>query len=308
MIAAKYKRLTSLFIILSATYIALTVLLPPDKAALAKYHLTASQAIALGLTISLPYLVIWFIALVGYLRLRSYTDSIAHTKDGDAFLRMSQGIFLFAAWLPISAIMGSLTAWYGRDNQSSMALMTAVNNYVNIIILFAAFWIIYQSSKQLLAIVKRPISVMPLPLMLIFLTFSALYVFMVLHDPARQFSTKEVSVATYYLPDWLTITTIVIPRLIMWFLGIQAVCNLFVYRSRVKGPIYKQALNNLARGIAWVVVTIIVLRCYQSLSSQLSHLSLALILLVIYALLILISVGYVLIAKGAKKLQRIEEI
>ena len=88
----------------------------------------------------------------------------------------------------------------------------------------------------------------------------------------------------------------------------QAAYNLYLYRKGVKGPIYKKALNDLASGLSWIIITVIVLRCFESISSELTQLSLGLILLVIYVLLVFISGGYVLISRGAKKLQMIEEV
>ncbi len=129
-----------------------------------------------------------------------------------------------------------------------------------------------------------------------------------LEDSARQAPTHSVSIASYYLPDWLIITTIVIPRLILWFWGIKAVEDIYMYRKKIKGKIYKVALQNVARGIAAVVVATILLRCFQSLSSPIGELSLALIILLIYLLLIAIGIGYVLIYKGAKQLQKIEDL
>jgi hypothetical protein len=50
-----------------------------------------------------------------------------------------------------------------------------------------------------------------------------------------------------------------------------------------------------------------VMRCIQSLTNPLNHLSLAMLILIIYLLLLLMCVCYVLIAKGARYLQAIEE-
>ncbi len=308
MILSKYKLFTSIFVALGAMYIGLTVLLPPDKAILMKYKITDQRLVVLALTVAIPYLIIWFIALIGYLRLKSYAKAIEGSKDGAAFTIMSRGVMLLTLWLPLSTILGAITTWYARVHPASAVLMASLSNYFTLLLLFAAFLTINRSSGKLLAIIKKPVPALPQLHMIAYIALTTLYVFMVLHDPVRQFPNHDVRMATYYLPDWLTITTIVIPRLISWYLGIQAVYNIYLYRKKIKGPIYKQALDNLAKGVAWVVLTVIVLRCYQSLSSQLSHLSLGLILLVVYAILILISVGYILIAKGAKSLQLIEEV
>ena len=308
MILSRYKKLTGGFVGLSILYLALTILLPPDKASLAKYHITVGQDILLTLTIAIPVIGIWIIALIGYLRFKSYTETILKGKDGNSFKVMAQGIFLLSVWLPLSSILGSLTSGYYRAHPSSTPEMVYLNNYLNLIILFLAFWIFYQGTSKLLGVIKKPVPRLPQPLMMLYISFSALYLLLVLHDPARQFPTQHVAVAAYYLPDWLTVITLVIPRLISWHFGMQAVYNLFLYRKGVKGPIYKNALNDLANGLSWIVITVIVLRCFESISSQLTRLSLGVILLVIYLLLVLISVGYVLISRGAKKLQMIEEV
>jgi hypothetical protein len=308
MLVMTYKKLTGLFIVFSIAYLLLSILLPLDKASLAKYHLTSGSAAALTFTVTIPYLVIWFIALVGYLRLKAYTEAIGDGKDGEAFAMISKGILCLSLWLPVSALIGSATTGYFHANHSSTPLMINLNNYANLIILFPAFLLVNLGSKKLLTIIRKPEAALPQTIMMVFIGFSALYVFLVLRDPARQFPTHSVSTASYYLPDWLIVTTIIIPRLITWFLGVQAIHNIYLYRNKIKGLIYKDALKSLANGIGGVVLTVVVLRCFQSLSSQLNQLSLSLILLIVYLLLILISIGYILIAKGAKSLQKIEEI
>jgi hypothetical protein len=308
MIIARNKKLAAFFTILSIIYLSLSVLVPPDKVTLARYHITRSQDAGLTFTITIPYLIIWFVALVGYSRLKSYSDKISRSKDGAAFQTISKGILWLSLWLPISAVMNTLFNSYYHYHPSATAWLVNVNNYLNIILLLTAFWFIYNGTKQLLGVIKKPSSQLPLALTVLFITFSAYYLFLVLQDPSRQFPTAHVAAATYYLPDWLTILLIVIPRLITWHLGMQAVYNLYLYCKNVKGPIYKRALNDLTAGLAWVVITIIILRCFESLASQLTSLSLGIILLLIYFLLALVAIGYSWIARGAKKLQRIEEI
>lgn len=307
-IALKYKKLSGLFILFSVIYLAQSALIKPDKATLDKYHLSMAQVIVLTMTVAIPYLVIWFIGLVGYLRFQSYANSIAHTKDGEAFKTMAQGILLLTLWLPLSAVLGDVITQYYRMHPSSTAAMVNINNYFNLLLLFPAFILLNVGASDLLPLIKRKNHSLPQRPIMIGLCLAAAYTFLVFHDPARQFPTKTVPVASYYLPDWAIFFTVVVPRLIMWFLGAQAVYTISLYRNKVKGTLYKQALDNLARGIAWVVLTTIVLRCFQSLSGPLERLSVGLILLLVYTLLVIIAIGYILIAKGARRLQRIEEL
>jgi hypothetical protein len=303
----KYKKLTGLFIVFSIVYLLQAFLTKPDQATLDKYHISPAQALVLTLTIAIPYVLIWFVALGGYLRFRLYTDKIAKSKDGKAFGTMAEGVLWLALWLPFSAIVGNLTTQYYRSHPQATDIMVNINNYANILMLFVSFVLLSKGASGLLSLIRRPHLSMPTTGIIITICLSSIYVYLVFHDPARQFPTRDVPVAAYYLPDWAILTTIIIPRLIMWYLGARTVYILFLYRNKVKGRLYKNALENLARGLGCVVLLSIILRCFQSLTTLLSNLSIGAILLVIYALLLLIAVGYILIAKGAKSLQMIEE-
>lgn len=297
------------FVLLAFIYIGQTLFLPKDQATLERYNLSTTQLNLLLITIIIPYLVIWFIALGGYLGLRAYAASIRKSRDGVALSTISLGLLFLVSWMPLSAVFGAQTDYMERSNHGLTPTMVIINNYFNLIIMAAAFYFLYKGSLRLLGIVKKAVAPgLPQWLILPYIALAALYVFLVLNDAARQTPTTSVNIASYYLPDWLIVTTIIIPRLIIWFWGLHAIYNVATYQLKVKGSIYKEALNDTAKGLSWVIVAAIVLRCFQSLSVQLSELTLGFILLIVYALLVLMSIGYILISRGAKNLKRIEEL
>jgi hypothetical protein len=302
-----HKKIFGLFIILALVYAGQSLLMPPDQTTLDRYDISRTQLSLILLTIILPYIVIWFIALRGYLSLRVYTQTIKASRDGRAFNLIAKGLLALALWMPVTAIVTAQTDYLYQADHSLTPLMIMLQNYLNLVIISMALLLIYKGSLRLLKLVRKTPVGLPLWFLLTYIGLAALYVFLVLHDPARQAPTQAVEVATYYLPDWLIMTTIVIPRLLMWFLGAQAAYNIITYSLKVKGTIYKEALGDLAKGIGWVVVSVIALRCFQSLSGPMGELGLPLMLLIIYALLALIAVGYVFISRGARKLKRIEE-
>lgn len=302
-------RFTSLFfLVMSAVYIAAMVLPKPDKVSLAKYDVSAGQLKMLVLTIALPYVIIWLFALLGYVRFKSYADSIKDSRDGAAVTQISRGLLLLAIWLPISAVVNSLSSIYYHAHPSATPTMVILVNYINLALLFPGFFILNKGSRKLLSIAKTTVNAVSQRTVLLFICFSALYVMLTLKDSARFAPTHSVATASYYLPDWLIITTVVIPQLIMWFLGVQAIEDIYLYRKKIKGKLYKVALNNFARGIAGIVLATILLRCFQSLSSPIGELSLALVFLLVYLLLVALAIGYVLVARGAKALQKIEDL
>ncbi len=303
------KIIPLVFLALTFVYLAQSILIRPDAAVLQKYHITENQAIFLTLTIALPYIVIWFIALFGYLRLAAYAALIKDSKDGKAFVAISNGILAVTLWLPISTILSNFATYMHSSHPSATAITVQTSNYINLIIFFAGFFMINEGAQKLLKVIKgRHYSSRQIAINSVFIISSVFYIYLVLNDPARRFPSGEVHLATYYLPDWLIISTIVIPRLIVWFLGVQAVRAILDYSRKVKGSIYRSALGSLAKGLAFVVISSIVLRYFQSLSISLNKLSLNFLLAVVYLLLILISIGYVLIARGSKKLKLIEEL
>ena len=305
MLVLEHKRLSAAFIVLSAIYIAQN-LATPDPQTLHKYHVTRGQVEMLALTVALPYIAIWFVALVGYLGLRKYSQTISKSKDGQAFRPISWGILLLTLWLPLSAVLGGWFSALYRAHPGQTAHLTQLNNYLNMLLLLAAFIFIDQGAKRLVSLTSRVKRAPNQKLILLYIAFAVCYVWLVLSDPSRR-QSHGTTVATYYQPDWLVITTIVIPRLITWFLGAQAVQNIYFYARKVKGPIYKAALRDLAYGIAGVSILIISLRCLQSLTNQLERLSLGGLLILVYALVIIIGIAYFYLAKGSRKLLRIEE-
>jgi len=304
---AKYYPIAGLYVVFSGLYLWLSLITPADQETLRKYHISKGGLTVLILTIALPYIIIWFVALIGLLGLRDYAQAIKKSRDGAAFNVVSQGIFWLTLWLPLSAILGALTTYIYQKAPSTTAHMVQINNYGNILLLLPAFWLCYVGTGQLIRLIRQPERT-PLIMVFAFVAFAALYTFLTLHDTSRRLPAHGVQVASYYLPDWLIVTTIVIPRLLEWFLGFQAAYNLYLYRTKVKGKIYKRALTGLAAGLAAVVTMIAILRCLQSLSTQLGQQSLNMLLLIIYLLLILIAVGYGLISRGARDLKRIESL
>jgi hypothetical protein len=90
-------------------------------------------------------------------------------------------------------------------------------------------------------------------------------------------------------------------------LGLIAAFDLHVYTGKVKGLIYRKGWTQVALGIAWIIVTIIILQYISAVSARVGNMSLGWVLLLVYAILGVMAVGYILIALGAKKLMRIEE-
>jgi hypothetical protein len=303
----RYIVIALVFAVLAAVYLIQSVTVIPDQTTLAKYHVTVSQVHELSLAIAVPYVLIWIVALLGYLRLRSYTSYLGNGKDAPGFRTLATGVFLLTLWLPLSTLAANLAAAYYNNHPSATANLIRLLTYGNLLLLFPAFYLLYDGARKLLRTTKARREGMVQWQTITYIVFSALYVFVTFADDARQVAIGDAQTATYYLPDWLTLLTVVIPRLIMWYLGFSAVASMISYRREVKGEIYKIALRLVAFGIAGIVCVVIVLRVVQSLSSAINALSLVLLLVLVYSLLAIMAIAYAVLAKGAERLQKIEE-
>jgi hypothetical protein len=303
----KQWKLTSLFVAFAVAYILQTLLVAPAKTTLTKYQIGASEVHLLQLTVILPYIIIWIIGLVGYLRMYDYAVSLQTSKDGRAFRTISKGILWFVLWLPIAVFISSIGNGIFHDRPDLTDDVIIVQNYANLLLLVPAFWYMYRGAEQLVRTLPRLIPTVSRRSTLAYIAFASVYTSIVLEDSARRVAAAPGSPASYYLPDWLIIFTIIVPRLVMWYLGLSAVQYIRQYRRKVAGVIYSRALKKLAFGFAVLLLMVVLLRITTSLTHQISHWSLGLVLLMVYALLTGMAVGYILIAKGARQLQTIEE-
>lgn len=293
----------------SAIYILETILIPPDASSLAKFRISTTQAKFLALTFAIPVAVIWMIGSYVYAKFRDYVSSISKDKDGRAFSTISIGLLFLCLWLPISTIFSNISNYVYRMHSSWTIPLVIVNNYLNLLIVLAALALIYKGSSEMISLEQnRKASLSRYLIFIPFILISELFVFLSLNNPARQFPTPDVHVAGYYLPDWLLVGTIIIPYILAFYYGFFAVLNLYIYRRKVRGVIYKDSLDNFAKGLLCIVSSIILIRYLASLSTAFSNSTVKTILLIIYLLLAILLLGFILFARSVKKLEKIEKV
>jgi hypothetical protein len=304
------KRVLYVYLTLVAAYLLLSFLVPTERAVLERYKITEFQTDLLRLTIAIPLIAIWFAAFYGYDKFKIYAQTIHSAPDGRAFDYIANGLGVLAVSLPITSILTSIINYISLSSKGALPATTIISNYVAIALSLAAFWLIYKGSLRLAGMVsKNPdhnenynLIVMITALLAVF------YTSFTLQNPNRLVPTGSVGKATFYLSDWMILLTIVIPYLFIWFIGLQAVHNIGQYARSVKGILYKQLLGLLARGIVAIVLVTILLQFFKDFQHLLNRLALAPLLVIIYLLIVAIAVGYLYVAAGAKRLQKIEEV
>ena len=292
----------STYLILAVAYILLNLLIPVSKATELAYHLNGTQVRVLTFTYILPILGIWFAAFYGYEKLRRYSELLKKTTEGSGFAEITMGTKWLAWGLPLSAILSTILTGIARQEPHWHSGFIIINNYVALLVSLGAFTYISSGTRRLTDSTKlHPTHHAVQGLMLSFITLGVLYSYFMIHS-------SEAAQNPFHLPLWLILLTIIVPYLYAWFMGLFAAYEISLYSRNTKGVLYRQALSLLALGISAAIIASIVIQYVTSISPRLSHFTLGYLLIVIYLLLLAYSAGYILIAIGANKLKKIEEV
>jgi len=289
------------YILFVIVYACFTLLPAPNQVTLAEYNVSAATLRLIDVTIILILSAIWLIGLYGYSSLRSYSSLIRNSKDGRQVAKLATGVFWLIIWLPVSSVTSVIFNYFAAKHTGLLPAAAIVNNYVNLILPLIGFFIISLGTRGLSELVKQRPSHRVLSFFVIFLIYSSLiYYHLVVSIKGRD--------AIYHLSIWFIITTLVAPYAFMWFTGLLASYELFLYRLKVPGIVYKKSWNLLSLGIAWLIVTSITFQYLSTLTPRLTHISIYWVLAIIYSLLTVLSIGFVIISIGARQLQLIEEV
>jgi hypothetical protein len=293
------------FFALISLYLLIALLLPPDPAAAARYHLSLLQIRILSLSIVVPILAIWSALFYGFITIKRYVELIQHNTDGKALLDITKGLQWLTFGLPALAIINSLMNYYARVHTDFKPASVIIQNYQSLILYLISFVFISRGAYSLSRYVQKKSNPGEQRVwVLLHIVLSVVYTYLILNRPIHAAGQRQV----YYLPNLIIITTLAIPYLILWYMGLHSAYRIYFYAKTVKGILYRRALAYFAVGVSFIILSTIVLQLVTTLSARLDRLSLAPLLLVIYLLLILISVGYIIVAVGANRLKRLEEV
>ncbi|MDB5184427.1 MAG: hypothetical protein JWN38_235 [Candidatus Saccharibacteria bacterium] len=302
-----FKRPLLAYVIVTVFYFALVILLPANHRALAAYNISPLQYHTILFLAVVPYIGIWFAAFYGFGKLREYAKIISRSAEGEDFHTLANGIKWLAYGLPataiISIILNTIADHYHRFH--STAIIS--NNYINILIPLIAFTYLSRGSRNLTERVKIRLDFSGAKLIMAALAIlGVLYCYFTF----RHFDLQSVGSTNnpYFIPIWLMLLTVAIPYLYSWFIGLLAAYEILLYSRQVQGVIYRQALQFLGLGTVAVIVSLISLQYTSSIVPRTGFISLNSILILNYLIRIIEAIGFWLLAVGAKKLKKIEEV
>ena len=280
----------------------LALALPPNPHSLRMLDISASEYRLAVFTLILPYALIWFSAFYAYDKLERYAVKLRSTREGEAFKKIADGLGVLAWGLAVPTIIAMVLAAIEGQVPGFRPVHIIIDNYVAVLVALIGFTFIGNGTRMLTEIVRaRPTSIGIRLLAAVFITVGVFFAYFVIHNQSKDTNA-------YYLPQVLLLLTLVVPYLYAWLVGLLGAYELRLYSLKTKGVLYQKALVWLAGGITIVVIGSIMVQYLDGVFAGRDSVSLGSLLAIIYGLLIVQALGYSLIALGAKRLMKIEEV
>jgi hypothetical protein len=284
-------------------YLLLVIFLPTNSPTISEYNLSDGEYRIFTIFTGLPIVMVWFMAFFGYASLSEYAEKVDGTKEGNAFGAIAIGLKWLAWALPIIVCANILLGGIAKIHQSFLSGGLIISHYIYLVIALIAFTSMSNGSRGLREIVNKIPSKVAIRVMVIFLILISVAFCTVTLD-----IVDNVRPNPYRLPLWLILLTIIIPYLYAWLMGFFAVFEITEYRRTVRGLFYRNALRLIAYGATCVIIASVVLQYMTSSSPYLRRIQLGWPMLMMYATLMVFVVGFILVAVGASRLKKLEEV
>jgi len=293
--------------VVSAAYLVLTIWAPVSPQTLHTYSLSVLTLHLLQLTVVVPVIGIWFIALWGSLRFKRYALAIYHDPDGRALNLVSNGLLLLVGSLAITSLMQALIPRLTAvGDGTGWSILT---HHTTVVLALLAFATMFVGSLRLARLVQlRDFQRWQWLVFAALLVMGVVYAIVLVHDPYRTQTTNPTQHPSYYLTDGWILGTIVLPYLLSWYFGLMAAACLWMYQVYSPGVIYRRALSRLSVGLVVIIATSVLIQLLSAAASSLTRLGLSDILVLLYVLIIVYALGHVLVVIGARRLTTIEEV
>lgn len=303
----RFSSNTKYFLGVVALFIIFISSLPPNPSTKAQYNMTTFEYHILLFLVEIPLIAVWFAALFGYSYLNRYTRLIKKTAEGKDFTNITYGMNWLAWGLAAPSLISILLSAIANVHHGFHATSLVLANYLNLIMAIVAFSYVSSGTRMLAQRSKVYLdSRNTKRLTLSFVILGVVFCYLVIRN-LHNVSLGD-SLNAYYLPNWLVLTTLVIPYLYAWFIGLLAAFELTQLARRVSGVLYKQALQMLASGLVLVIVASSGLEYFRSVIPRTGHISIGPTLVAVYLIYAVTAAGYILVAMGARRLKRIEEV
>lgn len=303
------RMLLYIYLPLIALYLCLSVAFPIDPETLTRRNLDPTQARLLSLSVSIPLIIVWLVALYGSQRLKDYSRSIKNSLDGPPLIKLATGLQIIALYLPLRAVARAVFNYLAHLYPSLSTMTNVVVTYLSLLVPLIAFILISQATRELTRVAKVRTSLMAFyGLGIAFIALSVWYCYISFTTQDNIFPLNWLVTTQQDIPLLLRTITVTIPYLFMWLIGLVAVCEIYLYQRRVKGIFYRRSLRLLSIGLATVVLVSILIQVLTLVAADIQHLSLRWVLAIAYSLILVLGGGFVIIAKGVQRFRKLDDI
>ena len=292
---------------LVVTYAVLSFILPASSITKAMYGLSDTEYSYILFLIRIPILITWCLAFYGYRRLREYAREIAETTEGKDFSHLSTGVGWIAWGYAVPAVIRTILYALANEHPSFLSSALIITNYMYVLVSVVAFTYISSGAHHLAGSANMHLSIRQMRIAIGGLAaLGILFCVFVASNLVMTSITNAYN--AYYLPNWAIWSTIVLPYIFAWASGLFAAMEIMVLARRTKGIIYRRALFLLAAGIVLMIVSLSAAQYFRTIVPRTGHLTIGLSLIATYVIYCVGGVGSLLLAWGAKRLKRIEEV
>lgn len=303
------RRLIVVYVLLTLAYLYLAVALPSNQEKISSFGLSPLNARLVSLSLAIPLSLIWIVAIIGFVTLFNYSKVISEQPDGRALRLIAFGSLFLAIQSPVRTLIRSLMSCLVVYHPSWQHYVTPTSTYLNLILFGIAFVCISRGAHALADLVNLRPSLLTYHLLIIgFTTVGVLYSLATFIPHSLGHFDLFTSYHDFHLPLFVTVFTIVIPSLYLWFVALFAAYEMFSYQQKVRGLLYRQALRFLSIGIATVTIDAIFIQFVTTSSDKINHFNINTVIIFAYLTLFVLAVGFAMIARGARRLRKLEEI
>lgn len=303
------KKLYFIFGIFVALYLYLNFGTPTNPNILERYKMDAFEYQAMRASIALPIIAVWFTAFYGFSKLINYARKIKKSSDGEGFMWIALGLGVLAIGLPVNsiiALMASRSVALGWIEQS---VATIISTHAAVGYQLLATVLLAMGALKLLKVLKEakfPVGGVAVGV-LVLTIISVIYIYNAFNNPSREVPVAPATTATYYMNDFLMMTTIVIPYIIAWALGIFSFIALYTYLRNIKGILYRRALIKFDIGLFIIILMSVVQQFLTVAVAARFAWQLGSAAVLVQLLVLIIGLGYAYVALGSKELMRLED-
>ncbi len=277
-------------------YVVLTFITPQTATSQEQFQISDTTLFWIRLSIVVPYFLMWFATFYSMRVLKLVSEKTGEFAAlGKSF---SLGFLLLLIGTIATTTLGAARSFLVFSSPSFLPILTILINYLYAFLPLGAFLVMYyglKKSEQPDTIPAKQSDGAMMQSILTAIVIGLAYVPLIFSNSNRQIAFSIDTPASYYLPDFLIIITLVLPILVGWALGIVVALKLNRKFLALDLPYARTFVN----GIFLVVFASMILQAILSLgTARLYEFGLSIILILIYILIFFQTAGYVLTARG----------